>query len=81
MSKSKQGGKTRQHSTRPGKRLGVKMFGGQTVKTGMIIIRQKGTKFHPGTGVGIGRDHTIFALKNGTVNFNKKLGRQIISVN
>lgn len=80
MSKTKQGGKTRQHTTRPGKRLGVKLFGGQTVKTGQIIIRQRGTKVHPGKNVGIGRDHTLFASVDGIVAFAVRLGRQIVNV-
>jgi large subunit ribosomal protein L27 len=53
------------------KRLGVKKFGGQAVIAGNIIVRQRGTKFHPGTGVGIGRDHTIFALVDGRVKFDQ----------
>lgn len=52
-----------------GKRLGVKRFGGQIVKAGSIIVRQRGTKFYPGTGAGLGRDNTIFALKDGIVKF------------
>ena len=52
--------------------LGVKLFGGQAAKAGNIIIRQRGTKYHPGINVGIGRDHTIFALTDGVVNFRKK---------
>lgn len=80
MAHTKTGGKTRQHTNRRGKRLGVKMFGGETTKTGMIIVRQRGTKFHPGTGVGLGRDHTIFALKTGTVTFKQRLGNQTVSV-
>ena len=54
------------------KYLGVKLFGGQYAKAGSIIIRQRGTKYHPGENVGIGRDHTLFALEAGTVNFVKK---------
>jgi len=81
MAKTKQSGKTRQGTTRPGKRLGVKIFGGQLAKPGMILIRQKGTKFHPGPGVGQGRDYTLFALRSGVVQFKTKLGRQIVSVN
>ena len=80
MSKVKAGGKTRQHSTRPGKRLGVKVFGGQTVKIGDIIVRQRGTRFHPGTGVKLGRDHTIFAMTPGTVSFFVKNAKQYVSV-
>ncbi len=53
------------------KRLGVKIYGGQAVIAGNIIIRQRGTKFHPGEGVGIGRDHTLFALTEGKVSFKK----------
>ena len=52
------------------KRLGVKAYGGQTVKAGTIIVRQRGTKLRPGTGVGIGNDHTLFALRDGVVSFN-----------
>lgn len=53
------------------KRLGVKLFGGQSAIAGNIIVRQRGTKFHPGTGVGLGKDHTIYALKDGVVEFKK----------
>ena len=81
MAKTKQSGKTRQHSTRPGKRLGVKIYGGQDIKTGQIIVRQRGTKFHPGSGVGIGRDHTLFALQDGVVEFKVKQGKKLIQVN
>lgn len=81
MSKTKQGGKTRQHTTRAGKRLGLKIYAGQKVKTGMIILRQRGTKYHPGNGVSLGRDHTIFAAQDGIVSFQKRLGRQFVHVN
>jgi large subunit ribosomal protein L27 len=80
MAKKKTSGSTTQQTTRPGKRRGVKIFGGQTVKTGMILIRQKGTKFHPGVGVGKGRDFTLFALRPGVVNYYKKHDRQYVSV-
>jgi len=80
MSHVKSGGKTEQGTTRPGKRLGVKVFGGQKIGSGAIIIRQKGTKFHPGTGVGLGRDFTIFALKAGIVEFKIKHSKQFVSV-
>jgi large subunit ribosomal protein L27 len=80
MAKTKSGGKTRQKTTRPGKRLGVKIFGGQPVKVGQIIVRQRGTKFHPGEGVGLGRDFTLFALRKGKVAFKKKRGRQLVAV-
>lgn len=80
MAHTKQSGKTRQHSTRPGKRLGVKIFGGQSIKTGQIIVRQRGTKFHAGSGVGTGSDHTLFALANGTVNFKVSKGKKVVEV-
>ena len=54
------------------KRLGIKIFGGQKIIAGNIIVRQRGTKHHPGNNVGIGKDHTLFALKNGVVEFRKK---------
>ena len=63
------------------KRLGVKIYGGQVCKAGNIIVRQRGTEFHPGTNMGMGKDHTLFALVDGTVNF--KVGREdkrIVSV-
>ena len=63
------------------KRLGVKIFGGQTCKAGNIIVRQRGTKHHPGESVGIGKDHTLFALIDGTVVFRKKKdNRSYVSV-
>lgn len=80
MSKVKAGGKARQHSQRPGKRLGVKLYGGQIVKSGQIIVRQRGTKFHPGDGVGQGKDFTIFALRDGVIAFKTRQGRKYITV-
>ncbi len=80
MAHKKTAGSTIQHSTRPGKRLGVKLFGGQKVKTGMIIIRQNGSKWHKGANVGKGRDFTLFALKDGQVKFSQKQGKQLVSV-
>ncbi len=62
------------------KYLGVKKFGGETVKAGNIIIRQRGTKFHPGKGVGLGRDFTIFALRDGKVEFTRRRGKKIVNV-
>jgi len=62
--------KARQKSTVAGKRLGVKIYGGQKIKVGQIIVRQRGTVVKPGTNVGMGRDHTLFALKDGTVEFS-----------
>ena len=80
MSKKKAAGSTRQHSQRAGKRRGVKIFGGQKVTTGMIIIRQRGTQVHPGKGVGVGRDFTLFALRDGLVKFLVKQGKKLVSV-
>lgn len=80
MAHKKSAGSAKEQSPRSGKRLGVKIFGGQTVKAGNIIIRQRGTKFHPGDGVGIGRDFTLFALKDGLVQFGKKVGKKVVSI-
>ena len=63
-----------------GKRLGLKRSDGQVVKAGCIIVRQRGTKFHPGTNVGIGRDDTLFALSEGIVRFQTKAGRKFVAV-
>ena len=62
------------------KRLGVKVFAGEPVRTGMIIVRQRGTKIHPGPGAGLGRDDTIFALRDGTVEFRRSGDKRFISV-
>lgn len=62
------------------KRLGVKIYGGQTVIPGNIIVRQRGTKYHPGRNVGIGRDHTLFALQPGQVTFSEREGRKLVNV-
>lgn len=64
------------------KRLGVKLYGGQSARAGNIIVRQRGTKHHPGENVGIGKDHTLFALSDGIVKFEKKEGgkRSVVSV-
>ncbi len=72
-------------STRNGRdsnaqRLGVKRFGGQLVNAGEIIVRQRGTHFHPGANVGIGKDDTLFALTAGTVDFGTKLGRRVVNI-
>lgn len=80
MAKTKAAGKTRQQEPRPGKRLGLKVAGGQKVKVGKIILRQRGTKFHPGSGVGMGHDFTLFALCNGIVQFKKHFGKKVVSV-
>ncbi len=80
MAKTKAGGKVNQKAQRKGKRLGLKVTGGDKVKAGHIIVRQRGTKFHPGEGVGKGRDFTLFALKDGIVRFLKRKGQAIVSV-
>jgi large subunit ribosomal protein L27 len=82
MAQKKGGGSTRNGRDSQPKMLGVKVFGGQTVSAGSIIVRQRGTKFHPGTNVGIGRDHTLFALSDGTVSFRVQgeKNRQTVSV-
>ncbi len=72
MSHKKAGGSTRNGRDSVAKRLGVKAFGGQEVTAGSIIVRQRGTKFHAGENVGMGRDHTLFALVEGAVKFTEK---------
>ncbi len=81
MAHKKAGGSSRNGRDSIGRRLGVKKFGGQAVVPGNIIVRQRGTKFHPGTNVGIGKDHTIFATAGGRVNFVRKAkGRVYVGV-
>ena len=80
MATKKAGGSSRNGRDSAGRRLGVKKFGGEIVVAGNIIVRQRGTKFHPGTNVGIGKDHTIFAKINGKVAFKKTKLRTLISV-
>jgi large subunit ribosomal protein L27 len=72
MAHKKAGGSSRNGRDTAGRRLGVKKFGGQSVIAGNIIVRQRGTKWHPGTGVGMGVDHTLFALVDGTVAFRTR---------
>ncbi len=72
MAHKKAGGSSRNGRDSAGQRLGVKKFGGEKVVAGNIIVRQRGTKFHPDAGVGIGKDHTLFALVDGTVSFRRK---------
>nr|WP_295083885.1 50S ribosomal protein L27 [uncultured Roseateles sp.] len=72
MAQKKGGGSTRNGRDSKPKMLGVKAFGGQLISAGSIIVRQRGTKFHPGTNVGIGKDHTLFALVDGHVSFAVK---------
>ncbi|GGD97324.1 MULTISPECIES: 50S ribosomal protein L27 [Erythrobacteraceae] len=81
MAHKKAGGSSRNGRDSAGRRLGVKKFGSQEVIPGNIIVRQRGTKFYPGTGVGMGKDHTLFALTEGRVRFHSgKLGRKYVSV-
>ena len=80
MATKKAGGSSRNGRDSAGRRLGVKKYGGQNVLAGNIIIRQSGTKFHPGSNVGIGKDHTIFATSNGKVTFKKTRIRTYVSV-
>jgi large subunit ribosomal protein L27 len=80
MAHKKAGGSSRNGRDSAGRRLGVKKFGGEAVIAGNIIVRQRGTQWHPGTGVGLGKDHTIFAVQNGNVEFRKANGRVYVSV-
>ncbi len=82
MAHKKAGGSTRNGRDSESKRLGVKLFGGQAVTAGSIIVRQRGTRFHPGDNVGCGRDHTLFALSDGKVKFEVRgpRNRKFVSV-
>jgi len=80
MAHKKAGGSSKNGRDSAGRRLGVKMFGGQRVTAGNIIIRQRGTKTHPGRNVGMGKDHTLFALIDGEVKFIKHIGKQYVTV-
>lgn len=82
MAHKKAAGSTRNGRDSESKRLGVKLFGGQAVTPGNIIVRQRGTKFHAGTGVGIGKDHTLFALNEGVIKFETKgpKNRKFVSI-
>ena len=81
MAHKKAGGSSRNGRDSAGRRLGVKKFGGENVLAGNILVRQRGTKFHPGPNVGMGKDHTLFALSNGEVKFERKRGgRSFIAV-
>ncbi len=82
MAHKKAGGSSRNGRDSESKRLGVKKFGGEAVVAGNIIVRQRGTKWHPGANVGIGKDHTLFALCDGTVAFQSKAnGRAFVAIN
>jgi large subunit ribosomal protein L27 len=80
MSKTQGGGSTRNGRDSNAQRLGVKVFDGGVVTAGAIIVRQRGTKFHPGDNVGIGGDDTLFALTPGTVKFGARNGRKLVNV-
>lgn len=80
MAHVKSGGATRQHSQRAGKRLGVKIYGGQTIKAGQIIVRQRGAQFHAGENVEKGRDFTLFSTSDGKVEFKIKEGVNYVNV-
>ena len=77
MAHKKAGGSSRNGRDTAGRRLGVKKFGGEAVIAGNIIIRQRGTKWHPGTGVGLGKDHTIYALVDGSVSFRTRANAKV----
>ncbi len=80
MAHKKAGGSTRNGRDSESKRLGVKRFGGESVRAGNILVRQRGTRFHPGVNVGLGKDHTLFAKADGTVRFETRgaKGRQLL---
>jgi len=82
MAHKKAGGSSKNGRDSESKRLGVKLFGGQSARAGSIIVRQRGTRFHPGANVGCGRDHTLFALADGVVRFERKgaASRRTVSV-
>jgi large subunit ribosomal protein L27 len=80
MSKTKGGGSTRNGRDSNAQRLGVKVFDGTVITAGTILIRQRGTKVHPGNNVGIGKDDTLFALSAGSVKFGERRGRRVVDV-
>ena len=80
MAHVKSGGATRQHAQRPGKRLGVKIFGGESIKTGQIIVRQRGASVHPGINTSKGRDFTVYSTAPGNVKFRKLNGVKYVDV-
>ena len=80
MAHKKSGGSSRNGRDSAGRRLGVKKFGGEAINAGSIIVRQRGTRFHPGTNVGRGKDDTLFALSDGTVKFGARHGRKLVDV-
>ena len=80
MSKTKGGGSTRNGRDSNAQRLGVKAFGGSEITAGTILVRQRGTRFHPGKNVGKGKDDTLFSLVDGTVEFGQARGRKTVNV-
>lgn len=80
MSTHKAAGKAKQHVSPEGKRLGVKRTHGEKVGSGEVLVRQRGTVFHAGKNVKVGRDHTLFAMVAGVVNFGRKLGKKTVSI-
>lgn len=81
MAHKKGQGSSRNGRDSPGQRRGVKVYGSEVVRAGNILVRQVGTRIHPGTGVGVGRDHTLFALVDGTVSYCRTAGdRRVVSV-
>ena len=80
MSKTKGGGSTRNGRDSPGQRLGVKIYDGQVVKAGAILVRQRGTRIHPGDNVGRGGDDTLFATAAGSVKFGSRAGRKLVDI-
>ena len=80
MAHKKAGGSSRNGRDSESKRLGVKRYGGQFVLAGNIIVRQRGTNFHPGHNVGMGKDHTLFALTDGSVKFGVRRDRKVVDV-
>jgi len=80
MAHKKAGGSSRNGRDSAGRRLGVKKFGGEAVVAGNIIVRQRGTNFHPGHNVGMGKDHTLFALTDGSVKFGVRRDRKVVDV-
>ncbi len=81
MAHKKGGGSAKNNRDSNSQRLGIKRFGGETVRAGSIIVRQRGTQFHPGENVGIGKDDTLFAKIDGVVVFTEKRGRKLVLIN
>ena len=80
MAQKKAGGSTKNGRDSESKRLGIKRYGGEAVGPGVIIVRQKGTKYRPGNNVGVGSDYTIYSLIDGQVTFENRFGRKVVSV-